>query len=197
MIKMFKTSSQPHHTQFFGSLHMAVVEKNLDKVKAVCNKDNINDTAGEEYFTALHCAALDNVDEPIIKFLLDTPGCDINKKTTKGKAALFMAALAGHESVVKLLLSRGATADPAYFKACSNNINNEYPEIFKALQAALPEEDISSDTSSRINQSQNSSSYSWGNNWGSIVSSFISIPGLTRRTPAQDQKDKGMAEFKN
>ncbi|EER93669.1 hypothetical protein BDA96_01G143800 [Sorghum bicolor] len=63
--------------------------------------------------TALHAAALDGKLDTV-RYLLDN-GADPNKKDEPGEVPLHCAAKYGHDEVAKLLLSRGANVDMAYF----------------------------------------------------------------------------------
>ncbi|WVZ60101.1 hypothetical protein U9M48_010164 [Paspalum notatum var. saurae] len=64
-------------------------------------------------FTALSSAALDGKLD-IVRYLLDK-GADPNKIDEQGQVPLHCAAKHGHEEVARLLLSRGASVDIAYF----------------------------------------------------------------------------------
>ncbi|GAB4813781.1 hypothetical protein N2152v2_000827 [Parachlorella kessleri] len=69
--------------------------------------DRVRDSKGR---TALHAAAQQN-QEQLCQQLIDTHNCDVNAQDTEGDTPLALAAFAGHEPIVDLLLARGADAN--------------------------------------------------------------------------------------
>ncbi|CAL4926677.1 unnamed protein product [Urochloa decumbens] len=98
-----------------GPLQAAARMGRLDVVKCMVEElgFDINVGSSETGVTALHAAALDGKLDTV-RYLLDN-GADPNKKDEPGEVPLHCAAKYGHDEVTKLLLSRGASVDVAYF----------------------------------------------------------------------------------
>lgn len=128
---MFNTMKDNQVTQ---QLLEAVIKKDLITVKALCNSNNVNSTVGKKGLTALHFAALyyDNLD--IAKHLMNTPGCDVNKPCFAGEPPIFLAALKGHEDLVKLFLRKGAAIDAALLNKYSKYLEINHPQILEILK---------------------------------------------------------------
>lgn len=138
-----------HYPKALTPLHIAAgrnTVKALETIKQLCTNDNVNDTASREYLTPLHCAALSegnseidvnlgeiDVNVEIVLYLLNK-GCDINQKNAGGDSALFVAALAGNEKIVTLLLLKDAEVDQARLKSSTAYLEKRYPKILKLLQ---------------------------------------------------------------
>jgi ankyrin repeat protein len=122
-----------HYPKALTDLHMAVRQNNLDRVKQLCTRDNVNDTAGSEYNTPLHSAALKGVNTEIIAYLLNM-GCDINARDVGGDSALFVAAFAGKQKVVEFLLLKGAKIDLDRLENSTAFLEKKYPKILELLQ---------------------------------------------------------------
>lgn len=122
-----------HHPKALTDLHMAVRQNNLERVRQLCTRDNVNDTAGSEYNTPLHSAALKGVDIEIIAYLLSM-GCDINAKNVGGDPALFIAAFKGKQKIVEFLLLKGAEIDQDCLKSSTAYLEKKYPKILELLQ---------------------------------------------------------------
>lgn len=122
-----------HHSLRFTPLHMAVSKNNFVLVKELCTRENVNDTAGNIYFTPLHSAALKGVDLEIIAYLLNME-ININAKDVHGDSALFIAASAGKQKVVEFLIFKGAEIDQDRLKSSTAYLERRYPQILSILQ---------------------------------------------------------------
>ncbi|KAJ1294176.1 hypothetical protein BS78_01G125500, partial [Paspalum vaginatum] len=98
-----------------GPLQAAARLGRLDVVRYMVEELGFDvDHEGPEFgLTALSSAALDGKLD-IVRYLLDK-GADPNKIDEPGQVPLHCAAKNGHEEVARLLLSRGASVDIAYF----------------------------------------------------------------------------------
>lgn len=152
--------NQANHLPIYGELHLAATDGNFDTIKRLCNKQNVNNTAGEQRFTLLHCIALENRDKDIVSYLLNISGCDINKKDANGNTPLFVAALAGHEKLVEFFLLNNAEVDQSLFDKYAEHFKTQKPKIFKVLKNFLQ---------AKEECGQKNSSYGW-NFWESVSS---------------------------
>lgn len=112
----------------------AIAENDLTTVKKLCNQENVNDPVNEKNYTALHCAAYANKPD-IVSYLLSIPGCNINARcNNKNTTPVFFAAIAGHETMVTLLIRKGAEIDPNLLNNFSKFLEEKFPNILTILK---------------------------------------------------------------
>ncbi|XP_005095905.1 serine/threonine-protein phosphatase 6 regulatory ankyrin repeat subunit C [Aplysia californica] len=89
------------------ALHIAVSNGKVDAVKMLLDKKaNPDKRNAEGLGPVLICAH--NGQLEILQCLLESSKCDLEVKTSRGETALLLAAKTGRESIVKLLLKKGA-----------------------------------------------------------------------------------------
>ncbi len=91
-----------------GELQQAIERGDLEKVKALVNKGNI-DARDSDGATLLILASRDGKKE-IVKFLL-SKGADVNLSMRGGETALTLAAYYGEKDVCELLINSGANVE--------------------------------------------------------------------------------------
>jgi ankyrin repeat protein len=91
----------------------------------------------ESQLLPLHCACQSGHLQ-LAEYLLALPGAgdDVHARSTKGHTLLQLAAMYGADSVVQLLLQRGATADARGINDCTALMAASSPSIVKQLLAA-------------------------------------------------------------
>uniref|UniRef100_J3LRK8 Uncharacterized protein n=1 Tax=Oryza brachyantha TaxID=4533 RepID=J3LRK8_ORYBR len=108
-----------------GPLQAAARLGEVDACKCMVEELGFDIDAGSELgITALASAALDGR-LSLARYLLDH-GADPNKKDNAGSVPLHCAAKNGHDEVARLLLSRGASIDIAYFHGTPLHIAAAY-----------------------------------------------------------------------
>ena len=74
-------------------------------LKNVLGPDHFSDIKGFSSFTGLHCASFFGIIE-VVAALIETNGCDIDKRDCVGNTPLMWAARNGYEGVIKFLQER-------------------------------------------------------------------------------------------
>ncbi|KQK22573.1 hypothetical protein BRADI_1g68102v3 [Brachypodium distachyon] len=111
--------------QGVGPLQAAARLGRVDVCRCMVEELGFDINAGSKIgVTALAAAAL-NGEMAVVRFLLDH-GADPNKKDDAGSVALHCAAKFGHDETARLLLSRGASVDIAYFHGTPLHIAAAY-----------------------------------------------------------------------